>query len=551
MLWVGSNNVDYTTNTNFDASNPWTWNYDQFVGIDGNYLQGSWRAIYNYWFDTDHPHTDPWNMLGFSEEPSWWSTRYGPAPYTSGNSTLWEDLEVGYIWNGSNTAAYTDLRFARPGLSGTLTGTAGFIPVDNAGNLLDPTRVGLIKVFNQAGASNNFQIGEQGPAETAWRRSSDYPYAVQQAMAVARPAQYFSTQIDLSRFYKNPVTGQFSNADNRKISPSLLVVNGDTVTKPGSILRTAGYLNWISDYVKNLGMDPVSKIERYFNKFNVQLSYKVAGFTDHNLITVTAEQTSPGSTNSSIIIPDDNYNTYISKSIPIASITYSAVVVTKTDGGYSVSGYDTSNPFFTILPSIANNQSSTLTVNTVAVKIYQTGSTQPVVIPYGTTFATLQQVADFLISYQRLLVSQGFEFEIYDTDLQTNRDWILSIQEFLTWAQQGWATGTILVLNPIFDTLNVTTVGSIIDEVTNNPNGSRILNTNFSPIKSSNFNILRIDNPLNPIQNQFQITTLDKQTGIALAKLNLVQFETTLIFYNVDDFGDIIYVPEQVFGTVL
>ena len=545
LLWVGSNNVDYTTNTNFDASNPWTWNYDQFVGIDGNYLQGSWRAIYNYWFDTDHPHTDPWNMLGFSEEPSWWSTRYGPAPYTSGNSTLWEDLEVGYIWNGSNTAAYTDLRFARPGLSGTLTGTAGFIPVDNAGNLLDPTRVGLIKVFNQAGASNNFQIGEQGPAETAWRRSSDYPYAVQQAMAVARPAQYFSTQIDLSRFYKNPVTGQFSNADNRKISPSLLVVNGDTVTKPGSILRTAGYLNWISDYVKNLGMDPVSKIESYFNNFNVQLSYKVAGFTDQNLITVTAEQTSPGSTNSSIIIPDDNYNTYISKSIPIASITYSAVVVTKTDGGYSVSGYDTSNPFFTILPSIANNQSSTLTVNTVAVKIYQTGSTQPVVIPYGTTFATLQQVADFLISYQRLLVSQGFEFEIYDTDLQTNRDWILSIQEFLTWAQQGWATGTILVLNPIFDTLNVTTVGSIIDEVTNNPNGSRILNTNFSPIKSSNFNILRIDNPLNPIQNQFQITTLDKQTGIALAKLNLVQFETTLIFDNVDDFGDIIYVPDQ------
>ena len=545
LLWVGANNVDYSTNSNFDASNPWTWNYDQFVGIDGNYLQGSWRAIYNYWFDTDQPHVAPWNMLGMAEMPAWWRTRYGPAPYTNGNTTLWEDLEQGYVWNGSDSAAYYDTRFARPGLSGTLTGTKGFIPVDSAGNLLPPTQINIIKTFNQASASNNFQVGEQGPAETAWRRSSDFPYAIQQAMAVARPAEYFSTQIDLSRFYKNPVTGQFSNDKNQKISPDLLVVNGDTATEPGTVLRTAGYLNWIADYVKNLGIDPVAKIEEYFGNLTVQLAYKVGAFTDKNLITVTAEQTSPGSTNSSIIIPTDNYDFYINKSIPFTSITYSAVVVTKTDGGYAVSGYDTTNPFFTIIPSVANNQASTVTIDSVSVKVYETGSNYLSVIPYGTTFATLQQVSDFLVSYQRYLVSQGFEFEVFDTDLQTTRNWILSVQEFLTWAQQGWATGTILVLNPVFDTLNVTTVGSIIDEVTNSPNGSRLLNTNFSPIKSNNFNILRRDNPLNTTQNQFQLTTLDGQTGIALAKLNLIQYETTLIFDNIDDFGDIVYVPAQ------
>ena len=380
--WVGNNNIDYSTNSWFDINNVWTWNYNQSTdSVDGSFLQGSWRAIYNYWFDTDQPHAAPWAMLGMTEMPAWWLTRYGPAPYTNGNATLWEDLEQGYIWNGSDSAAYYDTRFARPGLTGTLTGTKGFILVDSAGNLLDPVSAGIVARANSQAASNSFQVGEQGPVETAWRRSSDYPYAMQQSMALARPAQYFSTQIDPSRFYTNPITGQFSNLSNQKISPNLLTVNGDTITVPGTVQRTAGYLNWITDCIKNLGIDPVSKIESYFKNFNVQLAYRVAGFTDQKLITVTAEQTSPGSTNASVIIPDGNYSVYLNKSVPTQTIVYSAVIVNKVDSGYSVSGYDTTHPYFTILPSIANNNASLLTVNDVTVKLYQTSSQTSTVIP--------------------------------------------------------------------------------------------------------------------------------------------------------------------------
>jgi hypothetical protein len=538
LQWVGSNNIDYTANDAYDENNPWTWNYDQWTdSVDGSFLQGSWRAIYNYWFDTDIPHIAPWEMLGITEIPSWWATRYGPAPYTSGNTTLWADLEAGYIWNGGNTLAYNDMRFARPGLT-------SFIPVDSAGNLLDPTAIGIVGKENPTSASNSFQVGEFGPVETAWRRSSDYPFAVQHALALARPAQYFATMVDLSRFYKNPVTGQFSNLANQKIAPTLLTVNGDTVSEPGTVLRTCGYLNWIADYIKNLGMDPVAKIESYFSNFSVQLAYKVAGFTDQNLISITAEQTSPGSTNSSIIIPTENYVVYLGQPVPVKTISYSGVVVTKTDKGYSVTGYNTAQPFFNILPSIANNNSQTITVNNLTAKVYQTGSKIPLTIPYGTTLTSPQQVADFLISYQRYLSSQGFLFTTFDVELQTTRDWILSIREFLTWAQQGWATGTLLVLNPIVDVLEVNTVGAVIDEITNIPNGSRLLNTNFAPIKSTNFNVLRTDSPTAPLYNQFQVSTLDT-TGIAFAELNLIQYETTLIFDNIDDFGDIIYIPEQ------
>jgi hypothetical protein len=546
LQWIGSNNIDYTTNNTYNSTNPWTWNYGYFTDVvDGSFLQGSWRAIYNYWFDTDQPHITPWNMLGFAEEPSWWAERYGPAPYTSGNTTLWEDLEQGYVWNGSNNAAYYDKRFARPGLSGTLTGSFGFIPVDSAGNLLDPTRIGIIAKSNPTSAGNSWSIGQQSPVETAWRRSSDYPYAVQQALALARPAEYFSTQLDLSRFYTNPVTKQFSNIDNQKIAPSLLRFNGDTVTEPGSVLRTAGYINWIIDYVKNLGMDPVAKLKNYFDNFSVQLAYRVAGFTDQKLITVTAEQTSPGSTNASVIIPDENYQVYVGEPVPTNVITYSGVIVTKVLGGYSVAGYDTINPFFTIIPSVVNNQVSSITVNDLTVKVYQTGNDTPSTIPYGTVFPTVQQVADFLVSYERYLTSQGFLFDQFDKDLQVTRNWQLSIQEFLFWVQQNWGENTIIVLNPVFDMLTVRTNGTIVGELTNLPNGSRLLNSNFAPIKSNNFNILRRDYPLPPYNNKFQVSTLDGATGIAFAKLNLIQYETTLIFDNVDDFGDIMYVPNQ------
>lgn len=537
LQWVGSHNINYTTNTWFDANNSWTWNYDQFTDtVDGSYLQGSWRAIYTHWYDTDAPHLTPWVMLGIGAKPSWWTTRYGPAPYTGNNLTLWEDLQAGYIWNGSDSASYIDSRFARPGL-------LNFIPVDSAGNLRSPIDIGIIKNYNAKNAGNSFKVGEHSPVETAWRRSSDYPFSLQVAVAMTKPAEYFATQIDTSRFYVNTITKQFSNIDNQRVTPGLIVTNGDSVTNPGSVLRSSGYLNWIADSIKNLGVDPVTTLNEYFTNFSTQLTYKVAGFTDQKLIRVSAEQSSPSSTNASVIIPDQNYSVYFGEPVPSAIITYSGVIVTKTETGYSVSGYDTANPFFNIIPSVANNNASVITVGDTSVKIYQTSTNKVSAISYGTTFTSIQQVTDFLVSYQRYLISKGFVFTQFDQDLQAVRDWMLSVQEFVFWAQQGWASGTIIVLNPVFDQLKVAFAGAVVGEITNLLGDSQLLDTNFEPIKNNNFNILRQDSPV--FGNQFRVSTVDGRTPIAFAKLNLIQYESILVFDNVDSFGDILYVPSQ------
>ena len=533
LSWIGTNNLNYTDNSYYSANNSWTWNYSRIPdAMDGqSTLQGTWRAIYKYWYDTDSPNITPWEMLGLTEKPSWWETKYGPAPYTGGNTVLWQDLADGYIWNNGN--AYNDLRFARPGL-------LDYIPVDSAGNLRSPIDIPLTMTADASHAGENFIFGEFGPVETAWRRSSDYVFSVQLMLALTKPAEYFSTNIDISRFYINPTTGQFSTANNQKINTALVVVNGDSTT--GTVKRASGYLNWVADYLKNMGVDPVAKINLYLQNLSVQLNYKVAGFTDKNLITIRAEQTTPSSTNASVIIPDSNYTTYLKKSIPIKRVNYSAVVVEKTTNGYSVSGYNTSDPFFTIIPSVADNNARTITVGAMTVRLYQNSTNAPVMVPYGTEYNNIQQVADFLISYERFLVAEGFQFVNFNQDLLEIQDWSLSAKEFVYWAQQGWAEKSIVILNPISTSLTLSTTNMIVDEISNLSQQGKILDQNFTPIKSNNFNILRLENAVNG--NQFGIKTLDGSV-ICFAECYLVQYEHTLIFDNVSDFGDILYVPSQ------
>lgn len=535
LNWVGSTTTDYSENKWYDENNSWTWNYFGIPDtIDGTPLGGTWRQIYKYFYDTDRPNLAPWEMIGFSSEPAWWKTRYGPAPYTKGNNTLWDDLEAGYIWN--NGSPYNDARFARPGLS-------NIIPVDYAGELLPPDRVPLVSVTNSKYINSSFAVGQIGPVENAWRNSSDFPFAVQVAFALAKPAQYFSTQLDTSLLYKNKITGQFSTVDNKNISPYILKINGDTRT--GTVDRTSGYINWIGDSIKNVGMDPAVTIGEYFSNMSVQLSYKVSGFTDKKLITASAEQTTPSSTNASIIIPDENYNIYLNKSVPITTVTYSAVIVERTLGGYSVSGYDLGNPFFTIIPSISNNNASQLTVNGVSAKIYKDATKSQLKIPYGTEFKTVQQVVDFLVSYQRNLTSIGLVINDFDTDLQKTKDFILSAEEFLYWSQQGWRAGTIIVLNPATSKLAVLSIYSVLDEITNSPIGCKLVDQNFKPITPTELVIVRDSIYGEATPTNISIIDVITGTSICLAKLNLVQYEHSLIFDNVDDFGDIIYVPSQ------
>ena len=78
-------NLDYTDNDTYVDSNRFTYNYSKMSAPTGELLPGYWRAVYKFAYDTDTPHLTPWQMLGFTEEPTWWQSVYGPAPYTRDN----------------------------------------------------------------------------------------------------------------------------------------------------------------------------------------------------------------------------------------------------------------------------------------------------------------------------------------------------------------------------------------------------------------------------------------------------------------------------------
>jgi hypothetical protein len=528
LRWVGTNRVDFTTNSTFKASDAFTWNYRKFRDvINGETLPGTWRSIFRYFFDTDRPHTHPWEMLGFSEKPSYWEDRYGPAPYTGGNIVLWSDLESGYIHAG--TRAGVDLRYSRPGLT-------SIIPVDENGNLRNPAEF-LVTDFDSANANTSFAVGDIGPTELAWRRSSDFPFAIQYALAIGKPARYFSLLADVKKYFRSSTTGQFIDSeDSQHIKPTTLRING-YVDSDGIVERSAGYINWIRDYLKNIGIsDAGTVLKENLERMTVQLSYKMAGYSDKRFLELLAEQVSPSSINDSVLIPEENYRLELYKGAPVNKIVYSAVIIEKSVNGYTVSGYDITNPYFYIVPSLPNNNAYVVEVDGVRGTIFRDFKTQRFTIPYGFEFTTKQQVVDFLVSYQRYLIAQGFVFEDRDNLLNEKKDWILSVKEFLHWSKQGWRTGNILVLSPISTSLKVFNDTAVVDEVTNTANGSRVLDVNYQPIKKNNFTVIRDS-------NLFTINSLTEQT-IGFAELSLVQYEHLLLLDNTTVFRDVIYVPE-------
>lgn len=524
LKWIGTNQLDFSSNDYFEPNDQFSWNYNQTTEIIGNsLLPGYWRAIYKYFYDTDRPHTHPWEMLGYSEKPFWWNVTYGNAPYLPNNS-MWVDLAAGF----DRGTGETNSLYVRPGL-------LSVIPVDNSGNLVSPMAK-IVKSFDGSRFSQTYVIGDGGPVESAWTRTSDYPFAVIRATALLAPAKFFGLMFDVTAINKDRVVNQyFVNEPNQNLRPSLIKINGELVN--GQVTRASGYINWIHGYLTNIGIDAAQRIRSRLTNMSVQLGYKVSGFTDKKYITAYVEQFSPSSNSQSAIIPDENYVVHLNKGVPARRATYSAVIVEKTNNGYSVSGYNLKYPYFTVIPSEFNGNYYAIDELGVRAVIFKDFKDQKVNIPYGFEFRSVQQVADFLVSYQRYLQAQGFSFERYDGDLGHQRDWVLSVREFISWSLQGWKKGNILVLSPIAASAVIYGLDATVDAITNISGESQVLGANFNVIRNDELMVVR----------EPGVTTITTTTGqtIAYIDLNLVQYEHVLIFDNQTVFNDIIYKPQS------
>ena len=575
LKWVANTNLSYTTNDYFKENEPFTYTYSNMTDPTKlENLPGWWRGVYKYFYDTDRPHRCPWECLGFSQKPTWWEEEYGPAPYTSGNLILWEDIRDGIIRQGER--AGTHKRYARSSI-------IDHIPVNEDGELIDPLTSGLATNFTLINNKGSFVLGDVSPSEYAYRSSSEFPFVVMIALSLLRPFEFIISNFDRSKTKRNAVD-QIVNATSNvfmKTSEIVLPIAGET--------QSSGLSTYISSYIKSLG-NSISSGQEILSNLNVRLSSRLSGFVDKDQQRYLLDSKSPSATSSSIYVPVENYNIIFNVSSPIGSVTYSGVIFEKTENGWIVNGYDDINPYFSYYPAVGNQKDPVLSVGGVSATFVNWSANQtynngaiveyrntyyrakgthtssdsfnesawtklpelPLInsvtaqrrrnfnkfrtqkLSYGTTLRSIQDVVDFLLGYEEYLKSVGMIFENYDPDNLVTQDFTTACKEFMYWTSSNWSVGSLITISPGAENLKITIPVGVADNLFDGFYDYNILTDTGEPIQPQNIDVMR------DFQS-FSISTTNTTKGIYYLKVNFVLKEHVSIFSDRTVFNDVIF----------
>ena len=574
LKWIQNTNINYTLNEYFDSQDSFTYTYSNMTDpTTAVNLPGYWRGVYNWFYDTDRPHRCPWEMLGFSEQPSWWNDVYGPAPYTRNNLILWEDLAEGIVRQGTRAGRWD--RYKRPSL-------LNHIPVDGDGNLLSPLDSGLAQNFSLINNRGPFVLGDIAPAEYAWRASSEWPYAVVMAMCLMKPFEFITTNFDKSKL-------EFNNLKQPvNVNTGLFSTLSDTSYQKENEL-CVGLVKYLISYTKSRGL-AVDTLWNKIDNLDVALSYRMSGFVDQQQQKFLLDSKSPSASSANIFVPPENYDIIFNVSAPIASVSYSGVILEKTEGGWIATGYDDIQPYFNYYSALTSQSDPVISVGGVsenflewtenrtysngtlvrysndfyrALKTHNSGESfdsanwqKLGVIPkvgavealrrrsfnsltvkrlsYGTKFTSVQQVVDFLLGYESYLISQGFTFDRYDPENQTAQDWLSATKEFMFWTKHNWEVGSLISLSPSAEKVNITIPVGVSDNILDGFYNYQVLKGDGKPLEARFINVNR------GFQN-VTVETTNTTDGIYYLKLYYVLKEHVTVFDDRTVFNDIIY----------
>ena len=570
--------IDYTQNAGYDSLNSFTWNYYTGAFPNGQALPGYWRAIYKDYYGTDRPHTMPWECLGFTVKPTWWDDEYGSAPYTRDNFRIWEDIQNGYIRDPNNPRY--DNKYKH-------TDLMNYIPVDSEGKLLSPDESGVAQKFLTTTQKDSMRFGDEGPIETAWRRSSEHAFSVIVAWLVNQPAKVFGLAYDRSRIIRNSADELVYSTTNKRLSLNDVVF--PAITTGEGRVYTAGLVNYMQGLLTdNTGL----MYEQYKNtltSLSNQLGFKLAGFGAKEKLRLILDSRTPLN-EGNIFVPDENYQIILNTSTPIDLYSYSGVIIEKQAQGYIVKGYDKTSPEFKIYKPVEFNNDPLVRVGGVTesfldwddnkryaqgqlvrynnefyrVKTTHSSSTGfntdnfqkmpelPLVggvtaqfrknfattistVPYGTTYRSIQEVVDFLIGYGKYLESIGFVFDNFNKDLENIENWALSAREFMFWTLQNWKAGTVISLSPAANFLKFEKDYAVVDDIFDNFFDYSLLKADGKKL------VTEFGNTVRDKTNSFGLKVRNTTEGIYHVKIPVVQREHVVVIDNQTVFGDVIY----------
>ena len=535
LPFVGSE--DYTANSFYTIENSLTWNYSSMLSPQGEKLDGFWRAIYKKAFNTDRPNIAPWEMLGYTEQPSWWQTVYGPAPYTKDNLVLWQDLEKGIVREPGKKIVIRE-NYKRAGLT-------SHIPVDGDGNIRSPFESNFAFGSATQNTNSDFKFGDNSPVENAWRRSVHYPFALLKSFILHQPSKIIGLGWDTSRISRNSA-GQIVYSTGLRIRPKDLVFPNSSTDE--SIIYTSGLVNYLYDYVDTTLLTDYTVYKNNLKDIQTQIGFKLRGYSDKNNFKLVLDSKTP-TQSSDVFVPEENYSLIYNESIAVKIATYSGIIVEKLASGYSIKGYDKNDPYIRHKSVIESANDSAINVGGVSAsyvnwtenKRYDSGvyvkyqnsfyavdtthisestfdnskfiklpslpteggatalirknfSNETESTPYGTVLKTVQEVVDVILGYEKYLISQGFDFNQFNQDLQLVANWQLSVKEFLFWTTQNWQAGSVIALSPASKKLVLNSEHSTADNVIENLYAYGILKEDGFQLSRNFVRIVRKDN---------------------------------------------------------
>ena len=574
--------IDYTTFDFYNRNNSFTYNYGSMESPSGELLPGFWRAVYKYAYDTDRPHTHPWEMLGFSIKPKWWEEKYGPAPYTSNNLIMWEDLEKGVIAE-PNKNKIIKTEFMRPGLTSHL-------PVNNQGQLLSPLDSKYARNYVNSFTRRSFSFGDHAPAETAWRKSSEYPFSLLKSWMLNQPSKIIGLSFDRLRTVRNSAGQLVYSETNKRLRLADLVFP----TSPDSDIRvySSGLINFISNYLASNILVNFNSYKENLSRITNQMAFKVGGFTDKTKFNLILDSRTPLN-KGNVFVPEENFDVVLTTSSPIELVSYSAVVVEKSSAGYIIRGYDATSPVFKYFNYVVSDSDPEVNVGGISEtfiewdsnKRYLKGTvvsynnryfrttdthtsstnfdgtkfaslpTLPVVggrsalfrrsfetrtvqeLPYGTVLKTSQEVVDFLLGYGEYLESLGFTFDNHNSEIESVENWKLSAREFLFWTTQNWDPGSLISLSPSAQKVSYKNEYAVVDDIFDSFYDYGIVKADGTKLQREFCNISRTQD------NAFELTLKNTADGLYALKLPVVRKEHVVILDNETVFKDTIYDP--------
>ena len=566
--WMLENNIFVMENSNYDSSDGFTIKYQLGSG-DTDFVVGSWRAIYKYMYDTDRPHTHPWEMLGYTIKPVWWDTHYSwldPEPASISvvpNSVAWDvglnssaitatssniiskrlalkrALRVGKISNPSE-ADVINPAFARNlAIDDTDPDTLEDFPVDIDGKLIPPNEFDILLESNyflldEFESTFNWESGDVGPHEQIFLSTQRGLAAEARARYLLSPAQYVNLNWLPGQTIKNAwghkidkttgfwQQGKIAHIYHREINGNELVYTG-------------GIESLYSEFCVLNNKDFFNEVVNKFNNIVVNKEFLLNGFTNKDNLRI--QSTSISTQKNILFVPEENYQVRTIKHYPEREVFYSGMKIIFDGTNYSLNGFASEFGYFPYFVPLAGSSTSAIEVGSIIIKEKNTYSTVVNQIQYGTQFSNRQEIYDILLGYGKYLESIGIVYE--EPEGGDIRNWQLSAKQFIFWSNDALASGNYIDLNPCADYIKITgQYGQLENLEGTNENVGQCVDRNNKPLFSKDLLVTRdIDNIL--------IKTKKSSNGIYGIKLVFVNYESVVHLDSTSIFNDVYFSTSQ------